>query len=258
MGKQLSVEDQAKNMAWLHPLSIYPTTAGVLVLTLNALELSVLTSSIGIVALLVGGGCAVFNRYVNINKFIEQANLKYHEEQKANNISRIVELSHDLDKQGRRDICKQLDRLVAKVDTFNSLLQDRFKGGGLAYSRFLGISDTIYNNTLKSYDEIVLILRQSASIDDKDAARTVRKLLDEGATRNDPTVRNLLVRIGLKEELATKVDNILLLTEEAITKLDLTMNSFTDLSTEKEVSWAMEQLTDLSRVLSNNHNRELQ
>lgn len=243
---------QAQTLSLLHPLNIYPSVVGTVVLLFNSVEYSILTTAVGGAALVVGVGSTIFNRYVNINKFYEIAGKREHEKRLQELQDRIEYLKENLSSNDRQDIVEQLNSVEKKVHTFNEIINERFKGGGLAYSRFSGVADSIFSNALKSYEEILLLLRQANSIDYTSCARQIRELQKSGGSEDK--IRELNTRIEVRTDLLKRIDKLVLSNEKAITKLDLTMSSLGDISTENEINWAMKELQSLSDVLTNDKN----
>lgn len=248
------IQKQAKQLSLLHPMNIYPTTIGGIALLYNVVEASMVASVVGGIGLTIGVGAMVFNRFVNTNKFYEMASKLHHKQMVKHNQERVDYIANALRDLGQQSGVDQLVSLVNKIEVFNDTLNKRFSGGGLTYSRFSSIGDSIYTNALKSYEEIILIQRQANQIDHPSIATELRQL--KKSQPDSPKIKELEARLNIKLDLQSRTENMLMSNEQAITKLDLTMSQFGDITTESEINWAMQELQSLSDALNTKNNGE--
>lgn len=248
------IQKQAQYLSLLHPMNIYPTTVGGIALLYNVVEVSIVASALGGAALCVGIGATIFNRFVNTNTFYEMASKQHHAKQQRMHEERVDYLKNKLSELGQHAAMEQLGSLEVKINTFNETLNKRFNGGGLTFSRFSSIGDSIYSNALKAYEEIILIQRQATQINHTKIATELRELKKSNPA--SPKIKELESRLNIKLDLRSRTENMLMSNEQAITKLDLTMSQFGDITTETEINWAMQELQSLSKALNANNNGE--
>jgi len=249
------INQTAAQLASYHPFNTYPISVGLIALGYAAIESSIFATVVGGISIMVGLGSLVVNKYIRTEFFIEQALIKQHEDQAQAIDVRIQGINDSLVQYHRVDACRQMDTVLTKVQTFNEILHERFTGQGLAYSRFLGISDSIFSNVLNSYDEMILLLKQAASINEDRCIAAIGEIHQNVDRTTDVGLLN--ARLELKNVIIpSRIDDMLISNEQAITKLDVTMSSFADISTEKELEWAMNELQTLSTALSPNQNGE--
>lgn len=244
-----NVTKKAKKLALVHPATTYTVALGLVFMGYTVVEFTFAALLAGVLLICAGVGVAAFNLLARADHFLSIALSEQHEMQAAELQNQVAAIKRELKTLNRPDGIDQLDNLVKKINHFDKTILARFKGQGLAYNRFQGVSDTILQNALETYSEIILQLKQYDTINVNQCRSNIAKLRSDPVGNKDQ-IEAIRTRIRIADDILERVSKMIRSNEAAITKLDLTMESFANLSTERELEWALSELTSLSTALS--------
>lgn len=244
-----NVTKKAKKLALIHPAVTYTVALGIVFIGYNIIQFTIAAISVGLLLLGAGIVVAAINFTSRSDHFLSIALSAEHERQAAELRNQVESIKKELITLNRRDGVDQLTNLVNKINHFDNTILARFKGQGLAYNRFQGVSDTILQNALETYGEIILQLKQYQTIDVGRCRSDIASLRYDQVGNKDQ-IEAIRTRIRIAEDILERVAKMIRSNEAAITKLDLTMESFANLNTERELEWALSELTSLSTALS--------
>lgn len=155
----------------------------------------------------------------------------------------------------------QFDRIQDKFKTFEEILDKKFNRKEITYRRFQGVAEEVYSSILDNLDEVVTILKSSNAIDLKYIKEKLSYYKQKKNVNQDDLdeIETLKERWKIKTNQMDKINKLLSLNEQAMTKLDATTNSLAGVKTKQGKSKRQIEQTieELERLADNAKNYEL-
>ena len=245
-----------------HWLTIYPPAIGIPLGVAGLLFGSPVISAAGFGTLFVSMGSAIVNIFFRNDKiagrYIEALNkkLKAHEAAILESLEKdlrqltAVKGAESLAEQG----AEQFQRIRVKYQNVRDLLEQKFDSGEMAYGRFVGSTEQVYLSTLDNLKRVAATLKSASSID----LSYIEKKMDELSKKPSKSETDrkemdaLRKRVSIWEEQADRVNELLSMNEEAMTRMEEVSSAISALNTDSkfastDLETAMEQLQELAR-----------
>lgn len=245
-----------------HWLTIYPLAIGIPLGIAGLLFSAPVVSAAGFGTLFVSLGSAIVNIFFRNDKiagsYIDKLNTKlkaYEEtilESLENDLQRLTTINgaESLANQG----AEQFKKIRLKYQNVSDLLEQKFDSGEMAYSRFVGSVEQVYLSALDNLKQVASTLISASSID----LSYIKKRMNELSTRPSKSEADkkendaLQKRLSLWEEQVKRVDELLSMNEEAMTRMEEASSAISALNTgskfaSTDLESAMEQLQELAK-----------
>lgn len=238
----------SKSLALQSNTSLIPITLGLSVTGLFYVSemLAYMYASLGVAT--IGGIILltnVFFRNEHFKKvFVEQINKKIQKENKE----KIEEMRKSLKNE---KASKQITLFQKKHDRFEEVLNNQLTSSSLAYQRLLGGFDQLNLIALNNIEKVLNYESNMESIDTLYIMKEMKKLEKLSAMKDfeEKEYQSLKARLDLKKGYQEKINSILSDNESALTKMDLTLASLTDLKKPENMKEALSELQTLANVL---------
>ena len=149
--------------------------------------------------------------------------------ERALSSDRIIKTSGAFGKQGSN----QYKKIQDKFQTLNRILEQKLNPGELTHERFLGVAEQVYFSVLDNLQNVSTILESTSSIDVDYITERLVELGGKGdlETADVEEMKTLNERMALRDNQFKKVNELLTLNEQAMTKLDQTSSSLASVQT---------------------------
>lgn len=126
--------------------------------------------------------------------------------------------------------CEQFSRMDKKMKTFNSLLASKLDPTELMYGRVLGTAEQLSVAVVENLKAVGAALETAANIDPAYIAERLNHLsrLANPAPADERERETLKARTGVRQRQIDRANELLTINEEAMTQMDLAMESFTE------------------------------
>lgn len=244
--KQLS--KGSKSLALQSNTSLVPITLGVSVTgAFYVLELT--TYAYGSIALAALGGVVLLTNVLFRSesfkkKYIEKINKEIQKENKEKLEKMKLSLKNE-------KASKQITLFKKKHDRFEEVLNNQLTSSSLAYQRLLGGFDQLNLIALNNIEKVLNYESNMSNIDSEYISEELEKLskIENKKEFQEKEFESLSSRLALKEDYFEKINNILSDNESALTKMDLTLASLTELKKPENMKEALSELQKLANVL---------
>lgn len=245
-----------------HWLTIYPPAIGVPLGIAGLLFGAPVVCAAGFGTLFVSLGSAVVNIFFRndaiAGRYIDKLNKKL----KAYEAKILETLEKDLQQlatiKGAELLAdqgaEQYKKIRLKYHNVRDLLEQKFDSGEMTYGRFAGSAEQVYLSALDNLKQVASTLKSVSSIDltyiEKKLADLTRKPSKSVADKKEMDA--LQKRLSLWEEQVNRVNELLSMNEEAMTRMEEVSSAISALNTgskfaSTDLETAMEQLQELAR-----------
>lgn len=249
-----AIKSNVLNATITNPMSIYPMCGGMLLIAFwfifNATWIFTL---IGGLAVFGGIGLFLYNYfgrfyYYQANYF---AKLRRDNERVAKKKLRVVQ--QYLGERGWEQGAAQVDKLQAKMESFERVLDKKFETGEMAHARYHGIAEQVYMNALETLEQVVIELEAIDSIDPDYIEGRIEELEQKTGTPSEVMERDSLIeRYELRQSGLERAELLLAQNERAMTGLDVVASDIATAKTdgkdvEKELASAIRKLNEIGK-----------
>lgn len=110
---------------------------------------------------------------------------------------------------------KQLRQLHKKFNAFENILNHQFDKDEFTHKRYLTTAEQLYFGAVNNLNNLVMLWHSTSAIDSEHLKQQL-----ESETTDTLTIQALEKRLGIYEQSQTDIANILIVNEQAMTKLD--------------------------------------
>lgn len=149
----------------------------------------------------------------------------------------------------------QLNQVRDKFANLKRVLERRLNEGELAYSRYLGAAEAVYQSVLQNLEQVVTILIALSDVDPERLRRKIRELeaMRDRKSEHEQELVAFKQRLEIYDREMRKVGQLLARNEEALTGLDnasiqITKIESGDTGAGTNLRHAMEDLARLARL----------
>ncbi|MBN2443075.1 MAG: hypothetical protein JXJ04_17075 [Spirochaetales bacterium] len=128
---------------------------------------------------------------------------------------------------------RQYEKIQTKFDNFKRILSEKFDTSEISYGRFFGTTEQLYLSVLDNLEDIMNSLGTISNIDDGyiNERLTYLASLESPEEADKREKETLLTRKDLKEKTLIRVNELLTINEEAMTQIDLSMATISQIKT---------------------------
>lgn len=233
------------------PLTVYPATIGLLG---GFYALLFGANSIALAALAAGGGVTALNwMYEYFVKGDDHANqfvTQFRKELEKRRIETLRHLEKELQGINYQQAVAQVKLFRSKYDNFHSILDRKLDTTEITYNRYLSIAEQVFLNGLDNLEDAAIALKSISAIDSGRIGRDLEKLQQSKTAKSEQRIKELKIRLELREKQLERVSNLLLINEKALTQLDQVATRIANIDTRQsrahvDMEDAMEELQRL-------------
>jgi hypothetical protein len=127
----------------------------------------------------------------------------------------------------------QFNKIKEKFMSFKNMLKDKFNVRELTYARFVGTTEQLYLSVLDNLENISHSLKNANNIDISYIEERFKYLhsLSDPEDADKREIETLTKRKNLRKRQLEKINDLLTINEEAMTQIDMTMASISELKT---------------------------
>lgn len=247
------INKNARMLALQSNLSLIPMTIGGAASTgLFVLEMySYLYFSLGL--LIFGGATLISNitfRQAHFKETFMQAHNKAIQKENKNKLKKIKKSLNNA------KAVKQIELFQSKHDRFENVLNDQLTESSLAHQRLLGAFDQLNSIALTNIEKVLNYQENMGKIDQPYILGELKKLekleIKRALESHELSEKETLTeRLNLRKDYSSKIGMILADNEKALTKMDLTLASLTELKKPENMRSVLNELQMLANVLDN-------
>ena len=229
--------------------SLIPISAGLAVSgVFYALDLFMyLYFSIGVAGLggIVLATNLLFRKEYFKNEFMKVFNVQIQEENK----NKIEKIQKNLKNERA---AKQITLFQQKHDRFEEVLNNQLTSTSLAYQRLIGGFDQLNLIALNNIEKVLNYETNMFNIDCKYINKELKNLKSkEVLTEHEESeITSLETRLALRNDYQAKINMILADNEKALTEMDVTLASLTELQKPENMTQVLGELQNLANVLN--------
>jgi NhaP-type Na+/H+ and K+/H+ antiporter len=246
---------KSRSLAIQDNMSLIPMTAGLTTAGMFfALDLFVLLYvSLGVAT--VGIGLLFVNLSLRKEHFQQIFMKKHNEILKEENRKKLIYIKESLK---NKKSSKQIERFDIKYELFKKVIKNQLSESSLAYQRLVGGFDQIYLMATKNIEKVLNYEINMDAIDIKYIGIEIKKLENKSQLESyeELELSSLKERLELFNDYKVKIDEILSNNEVALTKMDKTQASLTELNKPESMRCALQELQMLANVLDNKTSRK--
>jgi hypothetical protein len=245
-----------------HWLTIYPPAIGIPLGIAGLLFSSPVVSAAGFGTLFLSLSSAIVNIFFRNDKIAGHYIDKLNKKLKAYEATILESLEKDLQQlttiKGPELLAdqgaEQFKKIRLKYQNVRDLLEQKFDSGEMAYGRFAGSAEQVYLSALDNLKQVASTLKSASSIDllyiQKKIEELSRRPLESEADNKE--LESLQKRLSLWEEQVKRVNELLSMNEEAMTRMEEVSSAISALNTgskfaSTDLETAMEHLQELAK-----------
>lgn len=190
------------------------------------------------------------------NHFQQTYLQKYNKNLEKENIKKLENIQKSLKNE---KAARQMELFKVKYSHFKKVLQEQLTESSLAYQRLIGGFDQLYLMATNNVEK-VLNYEQNMSKIDRHYIKTELERLSKVQVfkeYEETEIRSLQERLELWSEYQEKINVVLADNEVALTKMDSTLASLTELKKPENMRSALAELQTLANVLDKRNKPEV-
>jgi hypothetical protein len=239
---------KSRGLAIQDNMSLIPITAGLTTAGMFfALDLFILLYiSLGVAT--VGVGLLFINLSLRKEHFQQIFMKKHNEFLKEENNKKLIYIKKTLKNEKS---ARQIERFETKYQLFKKVIKSQLSESSLAYQRLVGGFDQIYLMATKNIEKVLNYEINMDAIDVDYIKSEIKNLesKEQLESYEDVELSSLKERLDLFNNYKVKIDEILSNNEVALTKMDKTQASLTELNKPESMRCALQELQMLASVL---------
>ncbi|MBF0314729.1 MAG: hypothetical protein HQK50_17010 [Oligoflexia bacterium] len=250
-----------------HPLTLFPTAAGILGGVGSALfGVTALSASLAIAGITIGLGSLLLNYFYRGDYFISR-HLKALQVQADRQMQLLSErLKQSLNQreltteasQFAKQALTQLELLQKKYQGLKTLLERKLNPQELTFGRFLMSADQVHHAILDNLDMIADKLAGLASIDQRYSETRIREIKQQRSmdAADEEELKTLQAREELRVAHMEKINVLLTYNEQALTALDKSSAAITEMKGKSgrspvDLTFATQELESIANRVRN-------
>lgn len=249
-----AIKSNVLNATITNPMSIYPMCGGMLLIAFWFIfDATWIFTLIGAIAVCGGVGLFFYNYFGRFYYYQADyfARLRRDNEKIAKKKLRVVQ--QYLGERGWKQGAAQVDKLQAKMESFERVLDKKFETGEMAHARYHGIAEQVYMNALETLEQVVIELEAIDSIDPDYIEGRIEELEQKKGTASEILERDSLIeRYELRQSGLERAELLLAQNERAMTGLDVVASDIATAKTdgrdvEVELASAIKKLNEIGK-----------